>query len=73
MDVFEAISGRRSIREFKKENVSDELIRKVVNAGIWAPSAGNVQAWEVIIVQDEEKGEKYLKQLICVILYLKHR
>lgn len=58
MDVFEAISGRRSIRKFKKENVSDELIRKVVNAGIWAPSAGNVQAWEVIIVQDEEKRRK---------------
>ena len=58
MDVFEAISGRRSIRKFKKENVSDELIRKVVNAGIWAPSAGNVQAWEVVIVQDEEKRRK---------------
>lgn len=58
MNIFEAISGRRSIRKFKKEDVSDELIQKVVNAGIWAPSAGNVQAWEVVIVQDEEKRRK---------------
>jgi nitroreductase len=58
MDVFEAISGRRSIRKFKKRDVERELILKIVEAGIWAPSAGNIQSWEVVVVRDEKTKEK---------------
>jgi len=54
VDVFEAILGRRSIRKFKKEPVSDELIHKIVEAGMWAPSAGNIQSWEVVVVRDDK-------------------
>jgi nitroreductase len=58
MDVFEAISGRRSIRKFKKRDVERELILKIVEAGIWAPSAGNIQSWEVVVVRDGTTKEK---------------
>jgi nitroreductase len=51
MDVFEAIIGRRSIRAFKTEDVSEEMVEKLVNAGRWAPSAGNIQPWEFIVVR----------------------
>lgn len=54
MDVFEAIKGRRSIRAFTKEPISDKEIKKLIDAARWAPSAGNIQPWEFIIVRDAE-------------------
>jgi len=52
MDVSEAITGRRSIRAFKRENVSEEIVEKLVDAARWAPSAGNIQPWEFIIIRE---------------------
>lgn len=58
MDVFNAIKGRRSIRSFKRKDVPDNDLRKILEAGIWAPSAGNLQSWEFIIVKrDDVKRE----------------
>jgi len=54
MDVLEAIKGRRSIRAFKSQNVSAEIIEKLIDAARWAPSAGNIQPWEFIIVRKPE-------------------
>ena len=54
MDVFEAIKGRRSIRKFTRENVSDDDLRKVLECAIMAPSAGNLQPWEFVVVRDTE-------------------
>lgn len=51
MDVFEAIKGRRSIRVFKKDDVSHGNIEKLIDAARWAPSAGNIQPWEFITVR----------------------
>ncbi len=52
MDVFEAIKGRRSIRAYTSDKVSDEDIEKLIDAAHWAPSAGNIQPWEFVIVRD---------------------
>jgi nitroreductase len=54
MDVLEAIKGRRSIRAFKSQNVTAEIIKKLIDAARWAPSAGNIQPWEFVIVQKPE-------------------
>lgn len=71
MDVFEAIEGRRSIRKFKNKIVDELLIHKIIEAGIWAPSAGNLQSWEVIIVKNPEIKEKlaslaYMRDFISI-------
>ncbi len=63
MDVYEAIEKRRTIRVFT-QGVSDELLRKIVLAGSKAPSAGNRQPWEFIVVEDAKiidqiAGHKY--------------
>ncbi|MGP3667081.1 MAG: nitroreductase family protein [Candidatus Bathyarchaeota archaeon] len=58
MDVFEAIFERRSIRKFTEKDVSEEDLKKILEAGRWAPSAGNVQPWEVIVVRSKELKEK---------------
>ena len=54
MDVLEAVKRRRSIRAFKHQDVSEEIVEKLVDAARWAPSAGNIQPWEFIIVRKPE-------------------
>ena len=51
MELSEAIKGRRSIRAFKKQNVPEEIVEKLIDAASWAPSAGNIQPWEFVIVR----------------------
>jgi nitroreductase len=58
MDVLEAIHQRRSIRDFLDKPVPDELIWQVIEAGTWAPSAGNMQAWEFVVVKDRQARRK---------------
>lgn len=54
MDVFEAIKKRRSVRAYTSEKVSDEDVERLIEAARWAPSAGNIQPWEFIIVTNAE-------------------
>ena len=54
MDVFEAIKNRRSIREYTRQDVPKELIEKIIDAARMAPSAGNLQPWEFIVITDPE-------------------
>ncbi|KPV64325.1 MAG: nitroreductase A [Candidatus Bathyarchaeota archaeon BA2] len=54
MDVFEAIKRRRSVRAYTSEEVSEEEVEKLIEAARWAPSAGNIQPWEFVIVTNAE-------------------
>ena len=53
--------GRRSIRTFKNRDVPEETIEKLVEAGTWSPSAGNIQPWEFIIVRKPEIKKKLVE------------
>jgi nitroreductase len=54
LDVIEAIKKRRSVRAYTSEEVSEEDVKKLIEAASLAPSAGNVQPWEFVIVTDPE-------------------
>jgi 5,6-dimethylbenzimidazole synthase len=51
MDIYEAIEKRRTVRIFKK-GATEEQLRKIILAGSKAPSAGNRQSWEFIVIDD---------------------
>jgi len=53
MDILKTIKERRSIRDFQKKKIPDELIDKLMEALIWAPSAGNLQARKFYFIKDE--------------------
>lgn len=57
MDIFETIATRRSIRIFADEQpvISEEIIKKLLQAAMSAPSAGNQQPWHFIVVTDRER------------------
>ena len=63
MDVLEAIKGRRSIRKYTQEPVSEEQVMQILEAGRWAPSRGNSQAWKFIVVKNAQ-GLKDLAEAI---------
>lgn len=58
MDILETILKRRSVRKFKKNLVPKEIIEKLKDALIWAPSAGNLQARKFYFVFNEEKKKE---------------
>lgn len=58
MDILEAIKGRRSIRAFTKQDVLKETVEKLIDAATCAPSAGNIQPWEFVIVRKPEIKRK---------------
>jgi nitroreductase len=55
MDVFEAITARRSIRKYKSEPVREEQLGKILEAARLAPSAGNRQPWRFLVVQEKNR------------------
>jgi nitroreductase len=58
MEVLEAIKGRRSIRLFTNQPVSEEEVKTLIDAARHSPSAGNIQPWEFIIVKKAEIKRK---------------
>lgn len=52
MDALQAILSRRSIRQFTDKPVPDELVQQLLRAAMSAPSAGNQQPWQFIVVTD---------------------
>jgi len=53
--LFEAMYTARALRRFRPEPVPDEVITRILDAAIRAPSGGNTQHWIFIVVRDAEK------------------
>lgn len=58
MNVFEAIQGRRSIRQYSTRPIEDGKLEKILEAARLSPSASNRQSWKFIVVKDAELREK---------------
>jgi nitroreductase len=56
--LFEAIYSARSLRRLKPDLVPEELISKILDAAIRAPSGGNAQNWAFIVVRDPEQRRR---------------
>lgn len=53
-----SIFNRRSIRAYKEKSVEDEKIEKLLRAAMQAPSAGNQQPWEFIVIREKDNLKK---------------
>ncbi len=54
MDAMDCIFNRRSIRKFKPERLSYDVLERIVSAGMYAPSARNEQPWQFVIIDKRE-------------------
>ncbi|MBD2020450.1 nitroreductase family protein [Leptolyngbya sp. FACHB-36] len=53
LDVPSAIVQRRAIKNFKPDAIAPELLRRLVELTVAAPSSWNLQDWRIVLVQDE--------------------
>ena len=56
-DLFEIIRTIRSMRRLKPDPVPNGLIRKILEAGVCAPSGGNTQRWRFLVIRDTKIKE----------------
>ena len=57
-DLFEIIETTRAMRRLKPDPVPDELIQKILRAGVCAANGGNTQRWRFLVVKDQEIKKK---------------
>lgn len=54
MEVKQAILERRTIRKYSDKVISDETVTEIIRAGMYAPSAGNQQSWEFLVIKNSD-------------------
>jgi len=62
MNVFEAISKRRSIRKYQDRDVEEDKLLRILEAARLAPSARNRQEWRFIVVKDKKVKEELVRE-----------
>ena len=58
MEALEAIYTRRSVRRYEDRGIPAELLKEVLKAGMYAPSAVNSQPWHFVVVDDRDVLDK---------------
>jgi nitroreductase len=58
MDLYRAIRERRSIRKYKSDPVSDEVLQRLLDAAQWAPSWAHTQCCDVVVVRDPAQKQR---------------
>ena len=61
MEFFDVIKNRHSIRAFKNKEIEEEKLKKMLEVMNSAPSAGNLQAYETVVVRNEETKKMLAK------------
>ena len=60
-ELFEMMFSTRSMRRLKPDPVPDDVIYKILDAGIRAPSGGNNQHWRFLVVKDSQVKQQVQK------------
>lgn len=61
METLECIRTRRSIRKYKADSVPEELLEKVLEAGVWAPTGMGKQSPTIVAITDKEQRDRLMK------------
>jgi nitroreductase len=67
MDIYTAINQRRTIRDFDDREVPKEIIYKILEAGLKAPTNDHLRNWEFIVLTDKEEKAKIISKIPKVI------
>jgi nitroreductase len=52
-ETLQVIMDRRSIRQYKTEQIADEELQQILEAALYAPNARNQQKWHFTVIQDK--------------------
>lgn len=70
MEFYEVINRRRSIRQFEDKAIPKEVLERILDAGLKAPSSNHQRRWELIALTDKaiiKEFAKIIKPLWCRI------
>lgn len=74
MDFYEAVSSRHTVREFEKgAGVDGEVLRRILGAGLKAPSNDHMREWEFVVLRTEEEKKPVLAYIRKLSRMLKSR
>ena len=60
MELYEAIERRRTVREFEDRPVEEKITKKIIAAGLRAPTNNHLREWEFVIVNDKKERLRVL-------------
>src|SRR5215510_6812160 len=55
MDFFDVVTTQRAMRRLKPDAIADDVLSRIMDAAICAPSGGNRQNWSFVVVRDRAK------------------
>ncbi|MDO4584078.1 MAG: nitroreductase family protein [Planctomycetia bacterium] len=61
MDFYQVVNARRTVRDLKEEAVSQEVLERVIAAGLKAPTHNHLREWEFIVLRTPEEKENALQ------------
>ncbi len=61
MEFIDVLKSRNSTREYFNEEIKTEILKNICNLSLYCPSASNIQAWRLVIVNEKENLEKIKK------------
>ena len=61
MNTMDAILARRSVRSYTSEPIPDEVLSEILEAGLYAPSAVDLQPWYFVAVKSEDAMRRLLQ------------
>ena len=64
MEFLDVLKKRRSIRQYIGEEISEEQLQMVLNAGLLSPSSRSIRPWELIVVQNKDT----LKEMSAIVV-----
>ncbi|MDD4600253.1 putative NAD(P)H nitroreductase YodC [bioreactor metagenome] len=57
-DVFDCMRETQSVRLFQTDEIPEPTLTRILEAGCWAPSAGNLQPWYFYVIKNPEVKRK---------------
>jgi nitroreductase len=62
MEFYDVVKKRRTVREFSREPVPEEAVRRTLAAGLQAPCNAHLKSWQFILLHDQEKRYQAVSQ-----------
>ena len=63
MEFYDVINKRRTIRDFQEDTIDMEVVNRIIDSGMKAPTNDHMRDWHFIIVKDKDVVEKLIKKI----------
>ncbi len=63
MDLYEAVNARRTIRDFTDETIDEETIKRIIDAGMKAPTNDHMRDWHFVVITDKAETTRIISEI----------